>query len=1031
YQTISPRPFTNKSYILGKLLGFIGVMLSMDYFFMLMLFVSSLLLPNMSASVWPYLLYPIIITFPLCIFLFGSNVLAAQIFYPLVYFIPFVVVIYLLPLADIESARHLDLGAITLPLAYSAITGFTIITPQTSNVTFLLIQRMIFVLIGIGFVFGASLIMNFRRRGDKSWDIIQVYENIMKPILRFLFLGFIFLCAAICIYVIKIEPMDKIRMRKGPISNSKDIPPLLINSCDIKVIHKSSILDIHTRLNITNPNDSSLERLYFKHNFALKPYDITSGNRIKGFGRNYDQITISLNTPLEPNESMDLEISEYGPIHEWDGYFHIPENMLDRIHRSGLTTLGKQTLLLEPDYVLLPAEMSWYPTSNSKYQASEPGYVQCPLTDFSLEVQTHDGLTVISQGEMTDKGDNTYYFKPETPLTQISLTIGRYQKASITVDDVEYSYYWIGKNPFADSKITKKELEQSIRQTKEEIEQTLHLKYPFKRYQIVETPIHFFGYNSAVDMSSPYEQPEIKFIPESSLKLDYGPRMGPPSAVLTRIVFPKLYTTDTNARAISNKMNLPSSIFNLGGLWSFTTNPFINYSHILSQYAYFTRGPVSVNDYFNLMAVNWLRSKFFFHAGFHGGLIDLFYKNVNNAQSQFFTKKSLKDILAEEQYYSESMDILNMASKTYFNLLAGKSGIDITRLENILLEGFSQNGIDVAAKLSELCGTDVIALLEDFSEQKEKAHYNLTNIKTSKHLINDRYLHNARFNVSNPTPYHGLVTCTLVAESLELDTKAVYLEPFTEKEIGLVVSDKIRNLHYEWLPFGDKDRRNYDTDNPYNWPVSFHLSETDDIAFFDGIRVVRQGTVPVSVVVDNLDEGCRIVSSKKKKFIQRFTENRKENASYKKFINFKGLDDAPSEWSHAKSRGESQGMNEFYGNYSSCYYTLAGDGQSAVEFQASIPEAGRYELYLRIPFGSGLQMYITPLFKSGALGETNVRVFADDGIHEETAYINNAGEEWAYVGTYSFPDTTAVIHITDKTNAKIVIADAIKLRKVE
>lgn len=219
--------------------------------------------------------------------------------------------------------------------------------------------------------------------------------------------------------------------------------------------------------------------------------------------------------------------------------------------------------------------------------------------------------------------------------------------------------------------------------------------------------------------------------------------------------------------------------------------------------------------------------------------MDLYYRHVNSAESQFFSTKSLKDILAEEQYYSELMDILNMASKAFFNLLAAKSDIDISKLENTLLHGFSQNDLDIAAELAEMCGTDVIALLEDFSQQKEKAHYELTDITAAKHFLDNRYLYNARFKVSNPTPYHGLVKCTLVAESLELDTKVVYLEPFTEKEIGLVVSDNIRNLAYEWLPFGSKDTRNYNADNPYNLPVAIRSVDSDQIEFFDGIRDVR------------------------------------------------------------------------------------------------------------------------------------------------------------------------------------------------
>ncbi|MFC1490689.1 hypothetical protein ACFL6K_05720 [Candidatus Latescibacterota bacterium] len=1017
YKAVSTRPFTNTSYIFGKLLGYTGVMLVMDYFFMVILLVSSLILPNMANSLWPYLLYPIIITLPLCVFLFGVNVFAAQIFYPLVYFIPLVMVMFFLPLADLKTTRYLDLAGITLPLAYSAITGFY-------KIGFVISQRLIYVFSGLAFVWASCLLSNFTRRPGAR----KKYTN------KFAIIVVCLLFAAVFVRIDIIEGLNGDGARRGPIYLSKDYIPLTINSCDLTVIHEGTSIDVKARLKITNPNDSALERLQLKHHRIFKTYNVVSKNRIKSYGNDVESIVIDLNTPLEPNESMELEISDYGSILPTASYFHIPENIHQRVHRAGLTTLGKQTAFLEDDYVLLPAEMNWYPTSHSGYAVTEPGYVQRGLTEFSLEVKTHDGLTVISQGEMTDLGDNTYRFEPETPLTQMSLTIGRYQKASIEVDDVEYSYYWVTNDPLGDTEITSKDLEQSIRQIKEEIENTIHLKYPFKRYQIVETPIHFFGYNSAFGLSGPYDQPEIRFIPESSIDLDLltvGGRKRDGVFTLTEWIFPKLYRTTTNSRAIRSKLTLPSSIFSFGGLWQFITEPYADYSHILTQYAVFSRGPISNDDYFNLMAVNWLRSKFYFSLDWGGGLMDYYYSSLDNAESQYFTSKSLKDILADEQYYGEWLDILSFASSSYINLLAAKSNIDISTFENTLFQGFSTDSIDVAAGLTEMCGTDVAALLEDFSEQKEKAHYNLTDIQTSKHLIDGRYLNNARFKINNPTPFHGLVECTLVAESIELDTKVVYLEPISEKEIGLVVTDTIRNLHYEWLPFGDKDQRNYNAPNEYNSPVNFQLSETDDVPFFDGIRDVRRGTVPVSVVMDNLDDGCRIVTTKEKKFIQRFAEKYKKKATYVRMKNFKGLEGAPAEWTLAKTRSERQGFIEFYGNYTSCYYTKPGDGESVVEYATTIPEPGSYQVYLSVPFGNSLSMYITGMFESGDLGETNVRIFAEDGMHEDTIDISKGDREWALVGTYSFADTTAVIHITDKTNAKIVIADAIKLQKAE
>ncbi len=157
FKALYPRPFSNMSYILGKMLGFTLVMLIIDYFFMSAFFVSDIILGKHTMSLWPYLLYPLIITMPLSFFVFGMNTFLGYIKYPLVFVGTYILLIVFLPFKDIESVRHLDLAAITLPLAYSTFTGFY-------NFSQIIIQRMIYICGGLGLVMCAVIVSQFSRR---------------------------------------------------------------------------------------------------------------------------------------------------------------------------------------------------------------------------------------------------------------------------------------------------------------------------------------------------------------------------------------------------------------------------------------------------------------------------------------------------------------------------------------------------------------------------------------------------------------------------------------------------------------------------------------------------------------------------------------------------------------------------------------------------------------------------------------------------------------------------------------------------
>ena len=101
------------------------------------------------------------------------------------------------------------------------------------------------------------------------------------------------------------------------------------------------------------------------------------------------------------------------------------------------------------------------------------------------------------------------------------MVIGPYEKKSITVDTIEYSVFVRkGHDYFTrDFPLAKEVLPKAIREIRQEVEGQLLREYPFPRFSLVETPIHFLAYHRPRSLSPETMQPEQALIPEMGLLL--------------------------------------------------------------------------------------------------------------------------------------------------------------------------------------------------------------------------------------------------------------------------------------------------------------------------------------------------------------------------------------------------------------------------------------------------------------------------------------------------------------------------------
>jgi hypothetical protein len=396
-------------------------------------------------SLWPYLVYPLIMTIPLCFTVFGVNALLGYLWYPLVYAGTLLMAMVFIPAGDTESVRYLDLPALTLPLAYSTFTGFF-------DIGMVIIQRMIYVFGGVGLVLGAVIVSEKFRRSNAARDNARI-GMAMAVMLA---------CSAGCVWLDQ-KPLHDARSLRAELraryNELAGLPNIKVTACSLDLVHDKRRIEVNARLTLANPSEAPLERVLLTLNPGFEVTGVTSPLQSLHYTFDNGVIEIRPGVSLNSGDSLEVAIAYDGSIDNEATYLHIPEDFRERVHRTDFLVLGKKLSYISPWYVLLPPEVNWYPSALPSSPVTEPGYLQRDTARYVLTIKTRKGLTAVSQGQRTEQADGTQIFNPETPLTQISLAIAPFRKTAIVVDGIEYSYNWVKKDFVTKPDFSRRQLE--------------------------------------------------------------------------------------------------------------------------------------------------------------------------------------------------------------------------------------------------------------------------------------------------------------------------------------------------------------------------------------------------------------------------------------------------------------------------------------------------------------------------------------------------------------------------------------------
>lgn len=513
-EVLSARPISNGQSFLGESLGILIPFLVIDVIFIFACLFINIFTPESPVNLWVHLFYLFTLTLPSLIFITGLSLLVNKLVkHPFVSWIILVAFLYF-AYSYLTKPLHgmLDFQGSLLPNSFSTIVGYVYLTDY-------LLQRGTFLLLGISlFYFAASLIKREPNAPNRKRYLIIPAS-----------LFFILALSTGGIYIGKFQTRLKNRIEyRETLLKYNTYPTSRVLSHDITYRPKGDKFSATSQMKIRNQKKIKMDQLLLFLNPGLKINKIESNGQNLPFHRDHQVVVIEHS--LAPGENTELEIEYEGSIDEDNYQVNIDD---DRFFSPAIWSnsrkeiYGRRRAFVTDEFTLLTPEVMWYPTAVApvELQASK----EINFTDYTLHVENTDDMTVLSQGEPTQEGDNVTFNNVQR-LTGLTLCIGKYEKKTITIDSVIVEFYTYPGNSFylkhfdewealkKDNPDREKKLTEISRRCKESIEDRQPNPYPFKYLKLIEVP-------SSISLlvtrsSSNYVQPEIVLFEERLCKLE-------------------------------------------------------------------------------------------------------------------------------------------------------------------------------------------------------------------------------------------------------------------------------------------------------------------------------------------------------------------------------------------------------------------------------------------------------------------------------------------------------------------------------
>lgn len=1042
-EVIYMRSMTNADYVIGKTLGNIWVFLFLNLIALGTVAIFNMASPYTHFNLMPYIYYFLIISLPTLIFILGFSFFLMSVIHNQA--VTFVVLLGYIAatLFYLEKIYYylFDYMAFHLPLTYSDFVGF-------ASLKDIIIHRCIYVFLGFGFIGLTILIL---KRLPQS-NIVRKTTLVGSIVFLLLGSGFAY------IYIQTINNKENHRAEMLKLNNKYAANPVIqVKSCDIDLEHKGNEIIASAALELLNDNKVPLSEIILTLNPGL---EVTSLSGAK-YTRELQLIRISPESPLQPGNTMKINISYKGTIDESFCYLDMTRDRLDLLMNRGNGISDKKHAFLTPGYLLLTPETSWYPKAGISYSSTGLDWLTTQFSDYTLKVKTYNGLTAISQGKASINGDGSFTFKPETKLTQISLSIGNYKSRKIVVDKVEYSLSYLdGHNSFDKYfKVLSDSLVPVIRDIRKTWEGKVQFVYPFKRLSLVEIPVQFCSFGHVWNGVSEQVQPETVYLPEGGFKLSganfamfqkFSQRMGQRD---NETISPREKEENYFRRFVNNTF-LTSKVNQGGGprggamggpggagmaiqigsssFGAEETNPYFIFPNYYDYVTYIKSDKYPIS--------NRVFGSYLAKAATDGG--NQFMRMLGGSSTEkgniALQSKSFAQILKDQNDPEIISNVIQTKSGFLFALMKGAVGTDkFDDFFHKFIESkrFSEVPVsDLNNEMRNSFGLDLDQYLPVWYNSNSLPGFIMSKMQTVKIKDEDKIKTMVSFILTNTENAPGAITVTFrlgggrggggprggggggfggFGGSDNTVEKTISIGAKQSKKVSYLLNRDPRTM-------------TIDTYASHNIPSTISqgfdkIEINEKIAGFEGEEIIpyTDGSEASEIIVDNEDKDFKIEQPNSQGIIKKlfFSEDKTEDElRYKAMVPW----NPPVNWTLTTNE-------QFYGKQiRSAYYMKGGTGNCKAIWTVPLKENGYYKLYAFVP---KMRMGGRDNKDDKKSDQYNYTVFSDDGKDHHVVDLKDIDGGWVEFGSYRFSSGTAKVELSNLSKARVVFADAIKLVK--
>lgn len=1014
-EVIYMRSMTNGEYVIGKTWGNLQVFLVLNIIVLLMALIFNMLAQETAVDWVSYGVYLVLISVPTLVFIMGLSFLLMSVIRNQA--ITFVLILgYIGITLFILQAKYyylFDYMAFNIPMLSSDIVGF-------GNLEAIVIHRGIYFFLGLGFIFLTIFLL---KRLPQS-GVMTIFSLIFAIVLISGggYLGYR--------HINDFRKTEDLRNKMVELNNQyvqEPVASILSHSVDLE--HNGERISATSVLTIKNENSRPLDKLIFNLNDGLTVTGLKINGKETPFTREHHLIFAGNGIQLNPGSEAKVEITYSGKIDEALAYLDIDED--ERLQKYGKFVLNvdKRYAFVKPRYVLLTSEAGWYPKTGVTYSNEDVSWYKPQFINFDLRVKTKPGLQAVSQGKMEKVGEGVFNFNPEYPLTQLSLAIGDYEYKSFERDSITFGVWYLGGHDFFSDGLPeiKDTIPDLISGRLDDLERNYNLNYAFNRFNLVEVPAQFKTYERIWTSNQELVQPEQIFVPEKAYMIRAADFEGMKKRMERwgRRGNNNMTEEDKEIRIVNELME------------NFTEETKDDWSggrrgpevrQVANPYFVF---PMLYSFQNNIQSDKWPITNRIFEAYLKSQVTDVrsgWMRNFTGMSDDERANIALQDssfqeIISDPKQKQIIDNVIKLKGDVLFSKVEWKAGekefeeflrsiLDEYEFKNISFEEFDQ-------RIAKKFGIELTPLMNNWFNEKELPGYLFSAVDAVKVKSGDMMKTKISLKVTNFSSVDGVVEILFRLGGRgrrfggggedDMINKLVYLEPHQTKELVYMLDAEPRMYMINTLT---------SQNIPQMIMNGFRDIEEDPKAVaYEGVKVVDEPVKPVldnEIVVDNEDPEFEVTESENESLLEKWII--KENQGGQKYSGMNYWR-PPSNWTATTN-------SDFYGQYvRSGYYIKNGDGSLKAKWHVPIKTPGYYDLYYHL--------YKSRRYGRGGddneRGEYHFIIHSDDGAEEQTLGLQNADEGWNHLGSFYFSGDTALIELTNQSDARVIFADAVKL----